>query len=178
MSTDTEPVLEDEEDDFDASSVAQYLLNLPTPDNGLSMDELEDRTLFVEKIRKGVGPYNAGLALGWTPYKINQLLRDPEFAEILQVCEDSKDETVEYALFRQAGAGNTKAMEMWLHARRPDKWVATKKLAIESNEKVEISVVHSIRDAARALLQDVGPAALQQGGALDRAIEANVVDDD
>jgi hypothetical protein len=176
MITDEEPIDLDA-DEIDEDELANYALNLPVPEH-LTARQAEERTAFIEKLMQGVGPYNAGIALGWSPYKVDQLMRDQEFVALLQFIESAKDEKVETALYRAAASGVLPAIQMWLHARRPDRWLPTKKLQIERHEQVDINIVHSVREAARALLAEHGPAALQPGGALDDILDADVIDDD
>jgi hypothetical protein len=163
-----------DEEEATSDEYANFAMNMPIP-AGLSTREAEDRTAFLEKLAMGVGPYNAGIGLGWTPYKVDQLLRDDDFLALMHYVEMRKDETVETALYRAAAAGNMQAMQMWLHARRPERWLPTRKLQIESHEQINVNVVMSVREAAKALLADHGPAALQQGGALDRIIDIDEV---
>jgi hypothetical protein len=142
----------------------------------VALRDVEACETFLEYVRAGVQPLSAGLAVGWTPAKTRQMLKDNEFNQLVQDAFEQADESVEQALYRAAIGGNVSAMQMWLYNRRPERWRDTKRIEVKSETTINLGVVQSVKQAAAELLREHGTAALQPGGALD-LIDAEVVED-
>lgn len=136
-----------------------------------------ERYEFLEHIANGQQPLHAAFAVGWTPATLRKEMNDQNFADLVADATHLVDETVVGALLRQAKAGNMTAIQFWLLNRQPTKWRDVKRVEVQQTTSMEIGVVHSITEAARRLLEEHGPQALQPGGALD-IMDAEVVDGD
>lgn len=138
-----------------------------------SVDDVERRHAFVERVARGFGVYMAGLAVGWSEAQIRQVMNEPEMVDIVNVVQEFHNDTVEYAILRSAQAGNVMAQKMYALAKMPERgWVEKRTHVIEGQARVD--VVHSVKQA----LQEH----LRQPGAIDAlhaaAIEAKVVDEE
>lgn len=134
---------------------------------------IEECTRFLELIRSGVGPLNAGLEVGWSPAKTRRMLKQPDFAELVSDANDQLDENIQGALARAAQNGNMTAIQMWLYNRRPEEWRDVKRIEVHNQTEISIGVVASVKQAAAELLREHGPRALQPGGMID----AEVIDE-
>lgn len=132
--------------------------------------EIGEKKQFLENLWAGMGTLAAGLSIGWSPQHIDKMCRDPEVAELVKLIEHGKDQNMEAALYRTGLTGNVTAQQVWLYNRRPDRWRDTKRVVIESEHKVSIEIVSSVREAALQLLEQKGVKALQPGGALDKEV--------
>lgn len=130
---------------------------------------------FVERVANGVAPINAGIEVGWTLAEIRRLMKDPEFADIIQAAQLRANGTIEEALFNRARAGNVSAMQMWLFNREPDRWRDVRRIEVRSDHRVSITAVESVKAGVLELLREQGVVPMQ---ALDRGdiIDAEVVD--
>lgn len=151
---------------LDLRKVAAQLLD-PT-----EFDETSTRREFVELVARGYGTYHAGLAVGWSEAQIKRALADPEMAAILETIDEYHNDTVEYAILRNAQAGNAMSQKMWALAKMPERgWVEKKTHVIEGQARVD--VVHSVKEALKATIQSEDDiAALHR----QHAIPAEVVD--
>lgn len=141
---------------------------------------VEDRQMrrFLELVADGTGPLNAGLEVGWSPSKTRRLMRDREFAEMVEIAEDQTIESVEKDLVNAAHRGNVRAIQFYLLNRAPERWKDVRHLEVKQTGQLEIGVIHGVKNAALELLQEKGIEALQPGGALDAdVIDAEVVED-
>lgn len=135
--------------------------------------DMEECTRFLELVRIGVGPLNAGLEVGWSPAKTRRMMKQPEFADLVADANDQLDENIQAALARAAQNGNMTAIQMWLYNRKPDEWRDVKRIEVHNQTEISIGVVASVKQAAAELLREHGPKALQPGGFID----AEVVDE-
>ncbi len=135
-------------------------------------DDIVERDLFLELVASGTPPMLAGHECGWTPRRTARNMADPEFAELIAYALDRRIDGVEKALFAQAMKGNMAAVQMVLLNLRPEVFRDVKRIEIKSEHQVSGTIVHSTVQAAKQLMAELGPAALQIGGALDQAIEA------
>jgi len=135
--------------------------------------EIEECTRFLELVRMGVGPLNAGLEVGWSPAKTRRMLKQQEFGDLVADANDQLDENIQAALARAAQNGNMTAIQMWLYNRRPEEWRDVKRIEVHNQTEVSIGIVASVKQAAAELLREHGPKALQPGGVID----AEVVDE-
>lgn len=129
---------------------AQIAFDLLHPVN---RDDAEDdiRLRFVELIARGYGVYYAGLAVGWSEAKIKTMVADPEMSEIVHTIQEFHNDTVEYAILRNAQAGNSQAQKLWALAKMPERgWVEKKTHVIEGQARLD--VVHSVKEALRHAL--------------------------
>lgn len=141
--------------------------------------ELARETLtYLELIATGRGKITAGLAVGWTPAKTKELWRDSEFSQLVAVARELKTETIEQRVFELADRGNIRAIELQLFCQASDRgWrPPAQRVQTQSHHLVQVEVVESARAAALAIMERHGVAALQPGGALDRAIGSTASD--
>lgn len=155
----------------------EWEIDATIPDDPVAQIDLIERKEFLDKLVEGQRPLHAGLALGWSPAKINRVCAEPDMAEMIRVVDDYNDESVEMALLRTARAGNFSAQQFWLMNRRPRLWQDVRKVQVTKSETVSVEVVHSVKAATLELLREQGVAALQPGGGLD-IVDAEVVSDD
>lgn len=129
--------------------------------------ELEEKRQFLDRLAQGYGPDVAGGAIGWSPHRIKQILRDPDMQQLMKLVDSRLDQNVVRAMYLAAVTGNVTAGQFWLLNRRPEEWRDTKKIVVERNERVSIEVIHSVKQGALELLQEAGIRALQPGGVID-----------
>lgn len=127
----------------------------------LSDREAKDTFTFLEDIRVGTGPLNAGLAVGWSPAKVRRLLKDAEFVELMNAASEMRLESVEKTLWQLADRGHFKAIQMVLFNKRPDAWRDIKHIQVDKRETLEVGVVVSVKAAALELLREQGVDAFQ-----------------
>lgn len=147
------------------------------PPDTIAALELAEKKLFLDNLLAGMGTLPAGLSIGWSPQHIDKVTNEPEMAQIINSISQFKNQSVEYALYRNALTGNVTAQQVWLYNRDPNRWRDTKRVIVESEKRVSIEVIHSVKQSALELLQSHGVQALQPGGALG-VIEADVTEDD
>jgi hypothetical protein len=141
-----------------------------------------DTILFLEALRTGSGPINAGLAVGWSPEKTRKIMRMPGMPELIDDAKESKTETIEQRVYEQAEKGNQRAMELYLFCQASDRgWrPPTQRVQIGGGTTMKIEVVEASRQSVLAILERSGGVkALQPGGPLDEdIIDADVIDAD
>lgn len=169
MSDDTSTDLEPSRFTLDYSTIAEQLL---APGDDSAINETAKRRAFIERVARGFGTTHAGLAVGWSPAQIKRVVGEPEMAEILLAVEEYQNDTVEYAILRNAQAGNSQAQKMWALAKMPERgWVEKKTHVIEGQARVD--VVHSVKEALKDMIHGEDDiAALHR----QHAIPAEVVD--
>lgn len=137
---------------------------------------------FLEYIRFGYGPLNAGIAVGWTPADTRRRMKDTEFVSLVSTAREQRTETIEQRVYELAQKSNPSrwAVEMALFCQASDRgWrPPTQRLDVNRNTKVEHTVVLSTVEAVRQLVAANDIAALQPGmGTLDDDIvEGEIVD--
>ena len=141
----------------------------------MSDKDVEETAEFLEDIRVGTGPLNAGLAVGWSPAKVHRLMKDEEFVEMMDAAKERRLESIEKTLYVMAEKGHFKAIQMVLHNQRPNEWRDIKHIQIDKRETLDVGVVVSVKQAALDVLRDKGVAALQP--APEEIIEAEVIDE-
>lgn len=132
--------------------------------------ELVEKKAFLDELLQGKGPLPAGLSIGWSPLRIQQMLKDPEIVQLIAMIEEHKDQSVEAALYKAAITGNVTAQQVWLFNRKGNKWKDVKRVVHEGEVRIGAEVVHSVRQVALGLLESHGTKALQPGGALDEIV--------
>lgn len=140
----------------------------------MSDREAKELGEFLEDIRVGTGPFNAALAVGWSPAKIRRLMKDTEFLELMDHASELQLESIEKTLHQMAEKGHFKAIQMVLHNRRSGQWRDIKHIQIEKNETLDVGVVVSVKQAAIDMLREQGVEALQPA---QEIIEAKVLDE-
>ena len=151
----------------------------------LNLDLSDEVMELLEKVRQGTPVELAGLEIGWLPAKTRSVIARLDLGELIAEAAQLADDSVVRALYRKAQSGNMTAIQMVLMNRRPREWRDVRKVEITGN--VTVSTAEQIElDMARvrAILAEVGPEALQPGGAIERlvagdddVIDAEVVDD-
>jgi hypothetical protein len=139
----------------------------------LTEKEKGETLMFLEDVRTGTGPINAGVAVGWSPAKVRRFLNDPEFAELVSTAKEQLHEDIEATVYRLAKGGHIKAAQMVLYNERSERWKDVRHINVQQHSTLDIGVVESVKTAARELLREQGVAALQQKPA---AIEATAVE--
>lgn len=147
------------------------------PPDTIAALELAEKQMFLENLLTGMGTLPAALSIGWSPQHHDKIINEPEMAQIISTIQQFKNQTVEAALYKNAITGNVTAQQVWLYNRDPNRWRDTKRVIVESEKRVSIEVIHSVKQSALELLESHGVRALQPGGALG-VIEADVADDD
>lgn len=142
------------------------------PVDPISIDALEltQKRKFLDLLLAGKGPLPAGLEIGWSPLHISKMQQDPEIQQLMQIIEEHKDQSVEYALYKAAMSGNVTAQQVWLFNRKGNRWRDVKRVVHEGEVRVAAEVIHSVRQVALGLLESHGVEALQPGGALDEIV--------
>lgn len=136
----------------------------------------EDMLDFFELIADGAGPLNAALAVGWTPRKLRELSKNPEFAEMMLECQERCIESIEQKARELARKGNMTAIQLVLFCQAPERgWrPPTQRVAVSQNIQVKHEVVEAAKAAVLHAIDQRGVKALQPGG-LDDIEEADVV---
>lgn len=142
---------------------------------------VEQKQQFVNLVQKGVPRTHAALEVGWTLRKMNLLLANAEFFELVQMAEEYDTDEIEMVLNMKAKAGNMEAIKMWLVNRRRDRWADRREVSVSGQIEVAQVVVDGTREGLRALMEQQDRAALIQavmpGGSLDEEIvDAELVD--
>lgn len=137
-------------------------------------DDIVERELFIDLVAKGTPPDLAGIEVGWTPRRTKLNMADPDFRELIRMAQDRSLDSVELALFELATKGkNLGAMQMVLYNKRPEQWRDVRRIEVNNTHELSPTGIAAAVAAAKQLMLDVGPQALQPGGGLDpRAIEA------
>lgn len=122
---------------------------------------------FFQLVSMGTPPDLAAFEVQWTPRKLKELMRDPDFKDLLKVAQRMRDDYVERALYEQARKGNMVAIQIVLFNRRAEDFRDVKRIEVHTDHKVEIGFTRATVDAVKELLASVDPTALQIGGAID-----------
>lgn len=134
-------------------------------------------TVFFERVQEGCGPLNAAIEVGWTPAKLNQLMRDDEFAELLGIARERLLEDLEEVVVRKAREGNVKCLQMVLYNQRSEKWKDVRHIKMERSGALDTATVVSVKAALIDVLRNSGDAvALMQPA--PKVIEATAVEVD
>lgn len=139
--------------------------------------DMEECTGFLELIARGVPAVLAGIDVGWSPFETLRRLKDPSFAELVEVYRDLSIDRVEKKVHQMALEGHFGAVQMILFNRRPSDWRDVKHITVDQVSTVAEHVVQGVKEAALELLRQGGVKALQQGGELDDIIDAEVIED-
>lgn len=129
--------------------------------------ETRELNAFLEALRCGVGPTNAGIAQGWSPAKLRRILRDPETAELVAIAREQRLEGYEETLHNLAVGGHFKALQMVLFNERSERWKDVRHIQMTANTQLDVGVVVSVKQSVAELIRENGVGALQAGGALD-----------
>lgn len=132
-----------------------------TEEREMTDRERRDMHRFLEDLRVGVGPLNAAIAVGWSPAKLERMMKDPSFAELVNMAQEQLLESIEETLHKMAQGGHFKALQMVLLNKRPTVWRDIKHIQIEQTTSLDVGVVVSVKQAAIELLRERGVAALQ-----------------
>lgn len=142
----------------------------PVDQSPMSATEVAERNRFLDLVFGGKAAVPAGLTIGWSLLHTRKVMEDPMIAEILTAIESIKDDNMESAVYGMGLSGNFQAAQWWLLNRRGAVWKDTKRVVVDSTERISIEVVHSVKRGALELLREHGVAALQPGGALDQQV--------
>jgi len=128
---------------------------------------------FLTRVADGIGLYNAGAEVGWSPRVVDDKMRDADVLEMVRDAQTMTIEDIEAAVIRRAKRGNVQAAAMVLYSQAADRgWRPPQtRVAISTVSKVQVEVVEAARQTVTALLESHDVKALQIGGALD-AIDA------
>lgn len=143
--------------------------------------DLDETRAFFERVAEDYGPWEVGLALGWSPAMIRRFLADPERQAILEALKERDLDSVERAVKTEARSGNMVAAKMVLYSHGAHRgWSDTRHVKVDTREQQEIviSVRAGLDEATRELVEahgEDGVAALQQAY-LDDVIDADVVE--
>lgn len=130
---------------LDMARVAETLL---APESDAVIEDVARRREFVERVARGYGSYFAGLAVGWSEAQIKKVTNEPEMISIINTINEFHNDTVEFAILRNAQAGNAQAQRMWALAKMPERgWVERKTHIFEGQARLD--VVHSVKEALR-----------------------------
>lgn len=141
---------------------------------------------FLEAVRDGQGINSSAIAhLGWSPAKLREMMRDPDFKAMVEVAELQLKESVVHSIYRMARdlrRPNLAAAQTILYCKHADEgWrPPTQRVAINQRTSVEITAVAERKQAAIELLREQGIKALQPPVAEieQGVIDAEVVSDD
>lgn len=133
---------------------------------------------FLESLADGVGQLNAALAVGWSPKKLRDLMRDQSFLDMMEESRIRKLESVEEVVYRLAQRGNLAAATLILYSHAADRgWrPPAQRVAVSSQTTVKVEIVEGAKAAVLEQLRTGSIKSLQPGGALD-IVEAEVVED-
>lgn len=149
----------------------------------LTEDDLRKMDQYVGAVRQGRGQLTCAIAiLGWSPAKYREMMRDPEFAEFMELALEMRYESVVESLYRAAThpkRPSVVAQQVILYSQHADRgWrPPTQRVAVSSESKISIETRDSRVASVLALVDRLGVAALQPGGDLDRALEAGDIVD-
>lgn len=128
---------------------------------------------FLEQIAIGTGPLTAAISVGWTPAKLRELQSDPSTRELIDQALEMRYESVVEMLYRLAGEGQFRAIEMILHEQHADRgWSPpAQRVSIAQRTEIQIKEVAGVTSIVRQMLESGNVAALQPGGALDEILD-------
>ena len=140
---------------------------------------LEGLEEWIELVANGKGHYHAGLAMGWTPRQVRELLADPAIQQAIEYAKTMVLEDIEEVSLGLAKAGNVPMIQMWLYCHGAERgWrPPTQRVAVQHQGTVQVERVQAVAQAARELMKAHGPEALAYGSALDDGVvDADVVE--
>ncbi len=135
---------------------------------------------FLELVRGGSGEVNAAYSVNWSPAKLRKMMRDGDFAELVQESKLRLVESLEETVVKRAMAGNVRCLELYLFTQAAERgWrPPTQRVDVRKEITAKVEVVAAVKAGLlQALKEEGGVEALQQGGRLDRAIEATTSGD-
>lgn len=149
----------------------------------LTETDLGKMSDYVDAVRRGRGQLTCAISiLGWSPFKYREMMRDPEFAEFMDLALEMRYESVVESLYRAANhpkRPSVVAQQVILYSQHADRgWKPpTQRVAVSSESKISIEARDTRVASVLALVEKLGVAALQPGGDVDKAIEAGQVID-
>lgn len=138
-------------------------------------DDLVEAERFIELVAVGVHPLNAGIEVGWTPRHTKAKMKDPEFAELVDLAIDRANASMEEAVYQKGRAGNVTAQMFWLLNRVPERWRDVKRIEVRADHKVSVTAVESVKAGVIELLRDQGVAAMQELESPD-IVDADIIE--
>lgn len=125
-------------------------------------ERMEAMERFIDLVADGCPEVNAALEVGWTPRVMQSYLQDSSFRDMVSAARDRADGTIEQKLFAVAKGGNMTAIQMWLFNRQPERWRDLKRIEIHTDSTVKVEVVGAVKEAAMAMLNQLGVAKMQE----------------
>lgn len=104
-------------------------------------------TRFFERVQEGCGPLNAAIEVGWGPAKLDRLMRDDDFSELLGIARERLLEDLEEVVVQKARDGNVKCLQMVLYNQRSEKWKDVRHIKMERSGAVDPGIVSSVKAA-------------------------------
>jgi len=150
-------------------------MSIMSPEETLAFE----KRAFLEKVKDGVPRVHAAMELGWSLRKLERLLREQDFLEMVTDVEQYEIAEVEMVLRDKAKAGAMDAIKMYLLNKAPERWSERREVNVTGTSAVIVAHVDATRSALRELLEDPSArdaaiAALMPGGVID----AEVIEDD
>lgn len=141
-------------------------------------EQSADTLMFLEALSCGVGQLNAALSVGWSPKRLRDLMKAPEFIELMDEARTRGIETIEQKVFELAERGNLAAATLFLYCQASDRgWrPPAQRVAVSSQTTVKVEIVEGAKAAVLERLQARDIKSLQPGGALDDVIDADVIE--
>lgn len=136
-------------------------------------DGIERLEYFLDLVADGTSEVNAALEAGWTPKQLRMYMQDPDIRDLVVNARDRADGTVQHVLYRKAVDGNMMAITLWLKSRRREEWGDSTQVTVRHDAQGAAMAAKAVRDGVLAVLNQVGPQAMQ---ALPAVIDAEVVD--
>jgi hypothetical protein len=142
-------------------------------------EQSADTLMFLEALSCGRGQLNAALAVGWSPRKLRDLMKSPEFIELMDEARTRGIETIEEKVFELAERGNLAAATLFLYCQAADRgWrPPAQRVAVSSQSTVKVELVEGAKAAVLEQLRAGDIRALQPGGALHEIVDADVVEE-
>ena len=145
----------------------------------LSPEEASQLEEFLGLVAGGYNGFlTAGLAVGWTPKRIAELMSDQDIAELVNYAVEQKVEYVESKLFGLIEKESFPAIQMFLYCQGAHRgWrPPQQRVAVDHQGKVAVERVAAVTAATLELIERHGPAALAVGGPLDDVVDADIVE--
>lgn len=134
-------------------------------------------TRFFERVLEGCGPLNAAIEVGWSPSELNRKMKEPEFAETVNIVLERRLEGVEETIWAKAREGVRWAAQMVVYNHRSERWKDVRHIRTERSGELDPGVVLSVKQAMLEMMRgDLGSIADMQPQY--EAIEAKVIDVD
>lgn len=148
---------DDEDDQLPELNVSAANLSLIHPDQPAEVIS------FLQDLAHGVGELNAALAVGWSPFQLQQRKKDDDFKELMRESRTRLLEDVEFMVYKLAKRGNMAAIQLVLYSQGADRgWrPPTQRVAVNQETKVTIEQVEAGKQAVTELLASKGVRALQ-----------------